>query len=295
MSQPVDIGRFELKYAVPTALRGRIVELARGHVKPDKHAIDLPAGFKGYEVHSLYLDTERLEDYRDRLAERKVRNRLRVRSYGPRERGPYPVFLENKRKLENWVVKSRVALPADSEVWCASREPEPWEPLLRQIRKGGLFSAEHFSRLTSGGVRIPVSVVHYEREVWVGLDPCRTKVRLTLDHGVTATTRGLRPASLYDPPDVDLLPPGWMVVELKFGGSKPGWMRRLCRAMQLRATPVSKFGLSVAKGVAGNRYDEVRYLTPRGIRNAGLGMPARHGRRNRPPKALNSASSEVRP
>ncbi|MFH1467527.1 MAG: polyphosphate polymerase domain-containing protein [Pseudomonadota bacterium] len=273
MSQPVDIGRFELKYCVPEALRPRVLELARGHMAPDKHAFDLGDGMLGYEVHSLYLDTPRLDDLRDRLDEHKVRDRLRLRTYGPPEKGPFPVFLENKRKLENWVIKHRTALPTDSARFCATGGPEPWLPLIGAVKPKGRYAAEHFVRLTTAGRRRPVSVVHYAREVFVGLDPDRPQVRLTMDHQVTATTHDLRYNGLYQPPDVALIPAGWMVLELKFGGSKPGWMRHLCRELGLRACPVSKFGLSVAMGVAGNRYRAVRFVTPRPLRR--LGYPPR--------------------
>ncbi len=277
MSQPVDIGRFELKYAVPVALRERILALAEGWIKPDKHALHLPGGLRGYEVHSLYLDTPDLLDFRQRLGEHKVRERLRVRSYGPREAGPFPVFLENKRKLENWVIKARVALPVNSERYMACTEPEPWRRHEDAIQGKGAYAFEHFVRLTAEGRRLPVSVVHYTREVFVGLDPDRPQVRLTLDHNVTASTRDLGYTDLYREPHVQLIPPDWMVLEMKFGGSKPGWMRAICRDLGLRAVPVSKFGLSVGKGAAGNRYREVRYLTPRPIRRAGLLPPPVEG------------------
>ncbi len=279
MSQPVDIGRFELKYAVPVALRDRILAMSADHVRPDKHALHLPGGLRGYEVHSLYLDTPDLQDFRERLAEHKIRDRLRVRSYGPQTSGPYPVFLENKRKLENWVIKARVALKCNSEQYVASTEPEPWRRFSEGVTGKGRYAVEHFIRLTGNGRRVPVSVVHYTREVFVGLDPDRPQVRLTLDHEVTASTRDLGYADLYREPDVALIPPDWMVLEMKFGGSKPGWMRAICRDLGLRAVPVSKFGLSVGKGAAGNRYREVRYLTPRPIRRAGL-LP--------PPEAFNA-------
>ncbi len=282
MSQPVDIGRFELKYAVHVSMRERVLALAEGHVRPDKHALHLPGGKRGYEVHSLYLDTPNLQDFRERLAEHKIRDRLRVRTYGPREAGPFPVFLENKRKLENWVIKARVALGGNSEEYLARGEPEPWRHWTAKIEGKGGYAAAHFVRLTRDGRRLPVSVVHYTREVYVGLDPDRPKVRLTLDHNVTASTRDLGYTDLYREPHVQLIPPDWMVLEMKFGGSKPGWMRAICRDLGLRAVPVSKFGLSVGKGAAGNRYREVRYLTPRPIRRAGLLAPTSDG----PPRGL---------
>ncbi len=266
MSRLVDFGRFELKYVLPLTLREAILDLAGPALEPDPFSMDLGDGIRGYEVHSLYLDTPRLDDFRDRLAERRVRQRPRVRTYGPRGVRSHPVFLENKRKLDNWVVKARVRVPWDAEAWCAREDAEPWVEASRPLGGRARFLADAFGRLTCGGRRVPVAVVHYQREIFTAPDCEGRKVRLTLDRHVGATTRHLTPAGLYDPPDTDVLPPDWMVMELKFPGSAPGWMRRIVRALGLRAVPVSKFGLAVALGVAGRRPREVRYLMPRPVR-----------------------------
>jgi hypothetical protein len=60
-------------------------------------------------------------------------------------------------------------------------------------------------------------------------------------------------------------------MELKFDGDRPGWMRTLCKQLRLRAVPVSKFGLSVAKGMRAGNARELRYLTPRALRPLELG------------------------
>lgn len=258
-------GRFELKYAVPVALRETILAMAEGHVHRDRHAVPLRDGTVGYEVHSVYLDSPDIEDFVDRLGERKVRNRLRARTYGPRGSRVFPVFLENKRKLDNRVVKARTRVCLDAEAWCGHPALEPWLALGEGLTGNDRFVLRDFHRLCGGGRRVPVSVVHYEREVFVDRDEDR-RSRLTLDRNVRATTRNVRVQDLFAPADVDLLPPDWMVVEMKFGGTAPGWMRQLVRELRLRAIPVSKFGLSVALGVAGGRSREVRYLVPRPVR-----------------------------
>jgi len=266
MSRTLDLGRFELKYAIPSALRDAVLDLAGPAVEFDPYSMDLGGGVRGYEVHTLYLDTPRLDDYRDRLAECRVRDRLRVRTYGPRRARTHPVFLENKRKLDARVVKARVRVPWDAETWCARTDPEPWLAASGALGGHERFLARQFADLTARGRRVPVSVVHYLREVFMAPDPDGRRVRLTLDHHVRATTVGLTPAGLYAPPDTDLLPPDWMVMEFKFQGTAPAWMRRIARDLGLRAVPVSKFGLSVALGVAGRRPREVRYLMPRPVR-----------------------------
>ena len=66
-----------------------------------------------------------------------------------------------------------------------------------------------------------------------------------------------------------LIPPEWIVMEMKFTGTAPGWMRELGSHLGLTAVPVSKFGLSVAKGLRAGRQWELRLLTPPPIRGNG--------------------------
>jgi len=259
-------GRYEYKYALPVSLRGRALELAGGHIGPDPHAGDLPGGLKGYRVHSLYFDTPDWRDYTDRLAERKVRNRLRVRTYGL-PGGLSPVFLENKRKLMDRVVKHRVRI-CDSGEWLAAAAAgdHPWREFIPKVAGAGRYGARVFSELVDDHGRVPVTVVHYEREVFQGHKRDGSRIRLTFDHNVGSTTRP-HPRDIYAPSDVMLLPPDWMVMELKFDGDRPPFMRHLAREMGLRAVPVSKFGLSVCYGYRMEYPVEVRYFTPRPLRH----------------------------
>jgi hypothetical protein len=259
MAREPEIGRYEIKYVLPASCRQEVVGIISPHVFTDPHAAPLEDGTIGYHVHSLYLDTPRLDDYCDRLARRRVRNRLRVRTYGrPGER--QPVFLENKRKSGKWVVKHRVRV-SDADQWCSSQAERPWTELARQINGRGEYAARSFLDLVDGRRRQPVSVVHYLREVFVPRDPVHRDVRLTLDRRVCATLVS-DSHRLYADPDMDLIPSGWMVMELKFARHAPGWMRALCRELGVQAVPVSKFGLSVARGLRADRPHELRFLTP---------------------------------
>ena len=269
MSRPLDYGRYEYKYALPADARERIRDVSLPFVQPDPHAIDLGNGGSGYEVHSLYFDTPDLTDYYQRLGEHKVRNRLRARTYGrPGDRAP--VFLENKRKLENWVIKHRVKV-CDADQWCSGEYERPWTHFGRLVQGRKQYAASHFSRLVDGAPRVPVSVVHYVREVYVSRRKDQPRLRLTIDHAVSATVVP-SVTDLYAPPSVDLIPQDWIVMELKFDGDRPGWMRTLCQKLRLRAVPVSKFGLSVAKGLRAGNARENRYLTPPKLRQLGWGL-----------------------
>lgn len=265
MSPHYERGRFELKYVLPAAQRAEVLRLAFPHVLTDPHAVELPGDRRGYLVHSLYLDTPGLGDYFDRLDERKVRTRLRIRTYGlPRQR--QPVFLEVKRKSGPWVVKHRVAV-GDADEWCESASARPWVGFAARVDGQNRYAAEAFLQLVEGAGRVPVSVVHYEREVFVPRERSARRVRLTLDSNIGAR----RPSCAQDPfgpAEVCLLPPEWMVMELKFEDFAPNWMVRLRHELGVRAVPVSKFGLSVARVQRAAYPEELRALLPPTIMRA---------------------------
>ena len=260
MKCETEAGRFEIKYALPVSMRSSVLDLIRGHVLPDEFARPLGDGRLGYHVHSLYFDTENLKDYFERLDRRPVRNRLRVRTYGHEGEGQ-PVFLENKRKSGKWVVKHRVHV-CDAEQWCVSQDMQPWRAFVNDLGGRSAFAAHSFCSLVDDGKRLPVTVVHYEREVFVPRVDDGYRVRLTLDYGVSASI-GPAPTSLYAPSQIKILPDEIMVMELKYEKRAPGWMKALCRELRLRPTPVSKFGLSIARGLRSDRAHELSCLEPR--------------------------------
>ncbi|MFT5679554.1 MAG: hypothetical protein ACI8RZ_000458 [Myxococcota bacterium] len=262
----INTGRYEFKYAIPTSLCSRIVDIAGDHITSDPHGVRLPGGGLGYAVHSVYFDTvdadeqPALGDYFQRLCDHKIRDRLRVRTYGARGDADQPIFLENKRKRDNRVVKARVWIcTADEWAEACTRTSTPWKEFAHRIKGRKKLAYNNFCMHLEN--RRPVSVVHYLREVFVDRDPDNPKVRLTIDRNVTATTR---PPSMdpYAPATVDLIPRDWAVLELKFDENRPGWMRRLVRELRLCAVPISKFGLSVVLGYRADNPYEIRFFTP---------------------------------
>ena len=107
-----------------------------------------------------------------------------------------------------------------------------------------------------------MTVVRYEREALVPRGPDPGRVRLTLDHDVRAAA-ATSARDLFAPSRVRLIPPGWMVMELKFVRFAPAWMHGLRRELGISAVPVSKFGLSVARCIRSGHPHELRALTPR--------------------------------
>jgi hypothetical protein len=271
MSRPFELGRYEMKYVLRASDRDKVIEIARQNIKPDMHAQDISVdlgealgrgvieGARGYVVHSLYLDTPGLDDYTERLQDARIRRRFRIRTYGaPGQR--QPVYLEAKRKWEDRVIKVRTRI-CDAETWCNHENPRPWGPLCAAMEGPYGPQARRFSEVADGLNMRTVSCVHYVREVFVDPAPGGEKTRLTLDYGITASIAPDARA-LYAPPDIALIPPEFTVLELKFDGGMPGWMRSVVMDLHLRAECVSKFGLSVAFGLRPSRFEEHRKLIP---------------------------------
>lgn len=250
-------GRYELKYIIAEEDCPALLDLAAPHVSLDANARPMPSGRKGYVVSSVYLDDPELGGYTERLNMDRVRNRVRVRTYGARGQGA-PVFLEAKRKLDDQVIKHRVKV-SDAETW-ATLGDRPWQHVLEGLTRAQRAIADRFVAHVDGRNMVPVCTVRYEREIFV-----EGTSRLTLDRFVQGVSNP--PAhDLYAPADLRLIPEGWVVLELKFNGQMPGWMRVLNRAMKLRAEPVSKFALGVGHALRADRPQEIRMITPPTIR-----------------------------
>ena len=265
-------GRFEMKYALPAERREEILARAAAHVQVGAFAQDLSTmpGIRcspgsppvlGYRVHSLYFDSPELHGYGLRLADAEIRNRLRIRTYGDPGQDA-PVFMEAKRKLHKVVVKHRV-MACTMGQYAGFDAHQPWrDAVLALSGPKARIGQRWLAALEQGGM-VPVCITHYVREVWED-----GGARLTLDHLVRASG-GERPGELQRLGEVPLIPEDWIVLELKYNDSAPHWMRLLVRDLGLRAEPVSKFALAVARTVRQDAPAELLRLTPPSVLRAG--------------------------
>lgn len=258
-------GRFELKYALPLARRMEMLECALAHVHPDPHAsalgvalpgIALPSGepASGYLVHSLYLDDPTLTGYARRLARDRIRNRMRIRTYGlPGDDAP--VFLEAKRKLSRKVIKHRIRV-GNAHAWAQGDPNEPWVDAVARLEGDARRAGERWVEVVNAEHLGPIASTHYVREVFI-----RGTERLSIDHRVSVHPSP-DPRCFQHEGTLPLIPPDWLVVELKFNGDQPQWMRDLVRDLRLASEPISKFALGVARAHRADRPGELRNLTP---------------------------------
>lgn len=265
----LDIGRYEQKYVIPAASRDHVLAVAGAYVVPDPHGRPLPTTGSGYVVHSTYFDAPDLGAYHARTDAARVRRRVRVRTYGsPGDRAP--VFLELKRKLDEQVIKSRAKV-GDADTWAALGE-RPWAWWAAHATGRTRAVAERFTYVVDTFGLVPLTSVHYEREVYIDPRPDYPKVRLTLDRHVTASVRP-SVSDLYPAPTLSLVPDDQLVLELKFDGAQPAWMRAIVRELGLAAEPVSKFGLSIARAFRADHVQEQNLITPWTVRRAAETTP----------------------
>lgn len=237
-------GRYELKYVLHERELPILHASIAGHVEPDRHAWALPSGGLGYVVSSVYLDSTDFRGYAERLRMERIRNRVRVRTYGSAG-DEQPLFLECKRKLDDQVIKHRVRM-GDADSYQQLDEFH-WESVDDRL-------TQRFARAVRG--MKAMCVVRYEREVFTA-----STARLTVDRNIRAGAVDDTRMVYADAPLL-LIPDDWCVVELKFNGQMPGWMRETSRELELYSEPVSKFALGMVKSRRAGHLGELRQLTP---------------------------------
>ncbi len=154
------VTRYESKYAIPRDMVPEIRAFITPFTVPDPYARGTPPE---YEITTLQLDDPYFSLHFMKEWEAINRFKLRVRTYGAI--GSSPVFAEVKAKLEDTIVKSRVAIPFalwSKELIFGVELPR----CFRNERQEADFL--NFKRLVWELGAGPVALVRYVRESYVG-------------------------------------------------------------------------------------------------------------------------------
>jgi hypothetical protein len=230
--------RFELKYLLKESVAERVREFARGHLDLDPFAAGRPD--YSYAVHSLYLDSDRLELYWRTVNGNKNRFKLRLRYYN--DQADAPVFFEIKRRVDNAILKQRAAVTRSAApLLLRGHLPGPED--LCGNDPAGLAAAQRFVRLMTEMEAGPRSHIRYRREAYISEND---HLRLTLDRDVLSEPR------LDSAIRVTMEKPvrsfqGLVVLELKFTERFPNWFRELVRMANAMQSGAAKY----VSGVAG--------------------------------------------
>jgi len=225
--------RKEYKYYVPQgqieSLRNRFLP----YMEHDPFCIDME-NFR-YCVRSVYLDTPRLLFYYEKLTGLKYRKKLRVRTYNtPTENTK--AFLEIKRKIDDTIYKDRAKIALSdapklldgSNIELSDEAPSFTEKI----------ALDRFVYLTRRLNLEPKVLVAYEREAFVGT--YETDLRVTFDLNVRSF-----PSSNFDEifreDDLHAFSAGYFILEVKFWGQMPIWVRNIIRDFRLHQQSISKY------------------------------------------------------
>lgn len=229
------IERYEFKYLVPERLVPAIRAVARTTSKIDRYAN--PDGT--YLIRSLYFDTDRFALYWANDRKQSDRYKMRARVYPGKKS---PVFLEVKRRVQDVIIKTRAAVPADAWLQVLAGSEASLGALSPSARAGAL----NFIRRIHQHHFRPVMLVEYEREAYVS--EIDAYARLTFDRKISVQPK--------EALDFEANPRRWRaidhgvqtrtpepvcVLELKFERRPPAWMAAFVRRLELVRYSFSKY------------------------------------------------------
>lgn len=227
--------RLEYKYLVPENLLSKIRSVVLNYMNYDPYAEIRP--HKDYTVRSIYLDTADLLCYREKYEGYKIRNKYRIRVYNE-SRVDSSVFLEIKRKNENFISKDRAKLYLkDLQSLLFSKNVEEYL-IVRADGKGDFEEAKKFLFHYYSKQLIPLSLVVYEREAFMG--KFGYDLRITFDKNLRGSVYPVY-ADIFEEKKLKYAFPNYFILEIKFHERLPVWIPQLINKFNLQRISISKY------------------------------------------------------
>ncbi|MEG8946485.1 polyphosphate polymerase domain-containing protein [Rosettibacter firmus] len=233
--------RIELKYLVPVELKEKLKEDIIPYFDYDIHSA--LSTNKVYTVRSIYLDTPDLTSYHEKLSGLKIRNKFRIRGYNEFNED-VNVFLEIKRKNENYISKNRFPIRfSDVKEFLISQDLS--KIVNHSIEyEDRIKAAKNFIFYYIGNNLQPVVNVIYEREAF----ECKfgSGLRVTFDMNLRCfLTNDIE--NLFSNQKTELIFNNYFILEIKLYKALPSWLRVVINKYNLKKEAISKYTLSVDK------------------------------------------------
>ena len=224
--------RHELKYRISEEEHDLLKLRLPAFLAPDPHA---EGG--SYLIRSLYFDDYWNSAYEDKDSGVLMRKKYRIRIYNYSDR---IIRLERKKKFERYIFKE--SAPLTREQLYAILEGS-FDFLLHSPHP---LLQEFYVECVCSQMR-PRTIVDYDREPWVRDEGT---VRLTFDRNVRAAVGSF---DILDPslPVLSVMPPGEMIMEVKFTEFLPQIVREILPPKGSELEAYSKYVLC---------YEKTRYL-----------------------------------
>lgn len=232
--------RFELKYWIPEELTHKVVEYLKPYLVLEPFAVKL--GLVQQVNMSLYFETRYLDAYRTHTDKAADRYKLRIRAYGDPPRGV--TFFETKRKVNTRCVKTRTLIPMEQMKALLDGNYRTLPPNLSPADRRHL---EMFLYAKEVSQAEPFMLVRASRESYCSEDPLED-IRLTIDRQICF--QRAKGNDFTSDPDAWVPIDGedqhgqkgpHAMVELKFPGIAPFWMRKVVDRLEMCRTGYSKF------------------------------------------------------
>ena len=251
--------RRELKYYLAQELYPELIRLIRPYMRLDEHLKQREA--KSYLVRSLYLDTNDLKLYHEKLDGSSQRKKFRIRGYNDNRS---EIFLEIKQKYNDIVIKERAlvdyeelpkildcyGINSSSFLFDQTFSFKKRKSLDGGYNPNGKRSSSEIKVLNSFLFFIPFLQLHptvliaYEREAYTGIFD--DSVRLTIDRNLKCLPGRFAYDLFYKGTDWAFVN-SRCILELKFNGSLPLCFKRIIQQLNLWTEAISKYCLCIEK------------------------------------------------
>lgn len=236
--------RLEMKYVLDAHQRRAIESVIRARLSPDPYG-----DAEGcYPIISLYLDDAELSAFWDRERGVASRRKLRARIYGGAGTRAAPTcFVEIKHKYGRRTAKRRIALPvADAMALVGGAPPPAASTRMATLTARETLVVLEAQKMVRDLRLAPRCIVRYDRHAYLGAADA-PDLRITFDRSVRARARDLVLRTDDDDFDVDLLPEGASVLEIKVDHVAPWWLAAAVAALGPTGHAISKYALAAEK------------------------------------------------
>jgi hypothetical protein len=228
--------RYEIKYYIPESLCPELISMINCYMTLDPHLEQKEN--KSYLVRSLYLDTDNLRFYNEKLAGLRNREKFRIRAYNE---DSSEVFLEIKKKCNNTVLKDRACIKYD-ELPSILNQYGGYHLNGKNSNAEKDVIMRFLSFITAMQLR-PMILIAYDRQAYTSIFD--NDVRLTLDCNLRCL-----PGRSHD---LFYSGKNWIsvdkpcILELKFNNVMPFFFKSIIKRFNLRAQGISKYCLCIEK------------------------------------------------
>ncbi|MBU0558653.1 MAG: polyphosphate polymerase domain-containing protein [Bacteroidetes bacterium] len=227
--------RLEYKYLVDSRYLNDLRKDLLPFVNADSFSSsgDIPE----YTVRSIYYDTNSLRFYHEKIDGIKIRKKVRIRAYNDLNNDS-TVFLEIKRKNENYISKNRSQVKyhkidellstGDIEGFILHEDDAD-----RAMNDASMFLHQIYTHSLK-----PTVLVVYDREAF--FSQFNSSLRITIDKNLRYTPFPST-SELYEDGAMINAMPSYLILEIKFYNGFPGWLQRILQKYQLSRSAVSKY------------------------------------------------------